>query len=92
MELNLEFHLYFSKISGSQELFQTISQLRKKIFRFYHSHIIMSQNPLKYINDHKELVEALKGKNNKNPRKIMEKHIGRSRKIFMDFYNKFYFS
>jgi DNA-binding GntR family transcriptional regulator len=92
MELNLEFHLYFSKITGSRELLDTISQLRRKLYRFYYSHIIMAHGPFKYVNDHKEIIEALRGKINKNPRKIMERHIERSRKIFMNFYSKFYMS
>jgi DNA-binding GntR family transcriptional regulator len=90
MDFNLEFHLYFPKITGSMELLDTILWLRRKIHRFHYSQIIMDHGPLKYVNDHKEIVEALKGNIKKNPRKIMERHIERSRKKLMNFYSKFY--
>ena len=34
LTLNTEFHLFFPRRSGSGELLETISQLRKRIFRF----------------------------------------------------------
>lgn len=87
--LNIDFHLYFPKVTGSEELFDAIAQLRKRIFRFYYAQITMYDDPEQYVKDHQEIVGALRGKINKKPEKLMERHIDRARKSFLDFYKKF---
>ena len=87
--LNFDFHLLFPKITESKELIDTTSQLRKKIFRFYYSHIILANDPENYINDHQEIIDALRGKTAKKPEKLMENHVDRARRSFLEFYRKF---
>jgi len=89
LSLNFDFHLLFPKITESKEMIDTISQLRKKIFRFYYSHIILANDPEHYINDHQEIVNALRGKTAKKPEKLMENHVDRARRSFLEFYRKF---
>lgn len=87
--LDFEFHLFFPKITESRALIDDISQLRRRIFRFHYSHIILAHDPEQYINDHQEIVDALRGKTKNKPEKLMEKHIDRARKSFLDFHRKF---
>lgn len=89
LTLNFEFHLFFARATGSKELLDTISQLRKRIFRFIHSHVALAHNPGQYVSDHQEIIDALRGKTNKKPEKIMERHIEFARKSFLDFYRGF---
>ena len=86
LTLNFEFHLFFARATGSKELLDAISQLRKRIFRFIYSHVALAHNPDRYVSDHQEIIDALRGKNNKKPEKIMERHIEFARKSFLDFY------
>ncbi len=89
LTLNFEFHLFFPKVTQSAELFDTISQLRKRIFRFYYTQIIVDENFEQYVTDHQRIVDALRGKINQKPEKLMEKHIEAGRKSFLNFYKKF---
>lgn len=86
---NFEFHLFFARATGSKELFDAISQLRKRIFRFIYSHVALAQNPDQYVSDHQEIIDSLRGRSNKKPEKIMERHIELARKSFLDFYRGF---
>jgi DNA-binding GntR family transcriptional regulator len=86
LALNFEFHLFFARATGSKELLDAISQLRKRIFRFIYSHVTLAHNPEQYVSDHQEIIDALRRKNNKKPEKIMERHIEFARKSFLDFY------
>ena len=88
-----EFHMFFPRKAGSQELLDIISQLRKRTFRVqYHKIILLSRASRwasRYVSDHDEIINALNGKNKKNPAKLMEAHIERARKAFLDFYKEF---
>jgi DNA-binding GntR family transcriptional regulator len=89
LTLNFEFHLFFAKVSGSKELYDAIAALRKRVFRFYHAHIMLAHDPDRYVQFHREIIDALKKKNRARPEKIMEKHIEHARKSFLDFYRGF---
>jgi DNA-binding GntR family transcriptional regulator len=89
LALNIDFHLFFPKATQSAELLDTISQLRKKIFRFYYTQIIVDEKFEQYVKDHQEIVDALRGKTGKKPEKLMEKHIESGRRSFLNFYKKF---
>ena len=89
LALNIDFHLFFPKATQSAELFDTISQLRKRVFRFYYTQIIVDEKFEQYVKDHQEIVDALRGKTGKKPEKLMEKHIESGRRSFLNFYKKF---
>jgi DNA-binding GntR family transcriptional regulator len=89
LTLNFEFHLFFARVAESRELLDTISQLRKRIFRFIYSHVTLAHNSEQYVKDHQEIVDVLRGKIKKRPEKIMERHIDYSRKSFLQFYRGF---
>jgi DNA-binding GntR family transcriptional regulator len=87
--INMEFHLLFPRLAGSTELLDVISQLRKSTFRFYYAQITAVHNSEKNIEDHQDLIDALREKSKKNPLKILETHIERTRKSFIEFYRMF---
>ena len=89
LTLNIDFHLFFAKATQSAELLDTISQLRKRVFRFYYTQIIVDEKFEQYVKDHEEIVHALRGKSGKKPEKLMEKHIESGRRSFLNFYKKF---
>jgi DNA-binding GntR family transcriptional regulator len=81
LNLNIEFHLFFPRIAGSEELLEAISQLRKRIFRFAFWQVITDHETEQYLKDHQKIIDALMGKTKEKPKKIMERHIDRSRKF-----------
>jgi DNA-binding GntR family transcriptional regulator len=89
LTINIDFHLLFPRVTGSAELFDILSQLRKRTFRFYYAQITMVNDPEQYVNDHQEIIDALRGRIHEKPEKLMEKHIDRTRKSFLNFYRKF---
>jgi DNA-binding GntR family transcriptional regulator len=89
LTLNMEFHFFFPRTTQSRELLDTISQLRKRTFRYSYAQITLAHDAEEYLEDHQEIIDALRGKTNKLPDKIMEKHIERSRKSLLKFYRKF---
>lgn len=89
LTINNDFHLLFPRVTGSAELFDILSQLRKRTFRFYYAQITMVHDPEQYVDDHQEIIDALRGKIHKKPGKLMQKHIDRTRKSFLNFYRKF---
>jgi DNA-binding GntR family transcriptional regulator len=88
LTLNIEFHLFFARMSGSEELLEAISQLRKRIFRFAYSQVIADHETKDYLGDHQEMIDALMDKTREKPEKIMKRHVDRSRKSFLGFYKK----
>jgi DNA-binding GntR family transcriptional regulator len=89
LTLNFEFHLFFARRSQSRELLDAISQLRKRIFRFYHAHVALAHNQKQYVEDHQEIIDALTGKIDKKPQRLIEAHIDRARSSIMAFYRDF---
>jgi DNA-binding GntR family transcriptional regulator len=84
--LSIDFHLFFPKITDSSELLETISQLRKRVFRFYYGHLTLVHNSHQHLKDHDEILEALSGKTGKKPEKLMEAHIERTRKDLLEYF------
>jgi len=89
--LSFEFHFFFPRATGSRELLETISQLRKRAFRFQYGHLMQVHNSRLYTKDHQDIIDALKGKTKKKPEKLMEAHMERTRKAIWDYYRMFGF-
>ena len=87
--LSFEFHFFFPRATGSRELLDAISQLRKRAFRFHYGHLTQVHNSAQYTKDHQDIIDALKGKTRKKPEKLMEAHIERTRKAMWDYYRMF---
>ena len=87
--LNYEFHMYFAKKTGSKDLLEIISMLRTRLYRLHNLSVIMYGGPLKYMEDHVKIIEALKGKPGKKPEEAVVNHIEHARKAFTEFYKKF---
>jgi len=49
----------------------------------------MYHDPGQYVKDHWDILEALKGDTKKRPERLMEEHIDRARRSFLEFYRKF---
>jgi DNA-binding GntR family transcriptional regulator len=89
LALNIEFHLFFPKMTGSSELLDTLSQLKNRAFRFQYTQIIVDDQFEQYVDDHQEIIDALRGKGKEKAEILMERHIDRGRKSFLEFYKKF---
>jgi DNA-binding GntR family transcriptional regulator len=89
--LSFEYHFFFPRATGSRELLDAISQLRKRALRFHYGHLIQVHNSERYTKDHQDIVDALKGKTKNKPEKLMEAHIERTRKAIWDYYRMFGF-
>ena len=89
LALNIEFHLLFAKLTESTELYDTLCQLKNRAFRFQYAQIIVDDQFEHYVNDHQEIIDALRGKGDEKPHVLMERHIDRGRRSFLDFYRKF---
>jgi DNA-binding GntR family transcriptional regulator len=89
LTLNFEFHLFFARKTESRELLDTITQLRTRIFRFYYAQITLRQDTDQWVRDHQDVVDALAGRIEAKPHKIMEKHIDHARQYFLSYYRRF---
>jgi len=69
LTLNIEFHLFFARKTGSGELLEAISQLRKRIFRFAYAQVMIDHLRGQYLKDHQDLIDALRGKIKEKPEK-----------------------
>ena len=89
--LSFEFHYFFARATGSKELLDTISQLRKKVFRIQYGHLLQVHDSDRYMKDHQDIIDALKGKTKNKPEKLLEAHIERTRKAMWEYYRMFGF-
>ena len=89
LTLNFEFHLFFARKAESRELLDTMTQLRTRIFRFYYAQITLREDTEQWVKDHQDIVDALAGRVNAKPHKIMERHIDHARQHFLTFYRSF---
>jgi DNA-binding GntR family transcriptional regulator len=89
LTLNIEFHLFFARKTGSGELLEAISQLRKRVFRFAYFQVMSDHRTAQYLKDHQDLIDALRGKIKEKPEKIMGRHVDYTRKSFLNFYRNF---
>lgn len=89
LTLNIEFHLFFARKTGSGELLEAISQLRKRVFRFAYFQVMSEHRTAQYLKDHQDLIDALRGKIKEKPEKIMGRHVDYTRKSFLNFYRNF---
>jgi DNA-binding GntR family transcriptional regulator len=89
--LSFEFHLFFPKLTESSEMLDTISLLRKRLFRVQYGHLTLAHNSDQYLKDHQEILDSLSGRTRQRPEQLMEAHIERSRKALWDYYQMFGF-
>lgn len=89
--LSFDFHSFFPRLTESSELLDTISMLRKKIFRVQYGHLTLAHNSDQYLKDHQEIIDALSGRTKNRPELLMEAHIERSRKALWDYHQMFGF-
>jgi len=58
------------------------SNARMKVYE----HLTLVHNSEYYLKEHQDIIDALRGKTNKRPEKLMESHIERTRKDLLDYY------
>lgn len=85
---NDEFHLLFPRLTQSNELLETISMLRERVTRFHSTQITMQHDSKLYVLDHQNIIDALK-EGRKGLSELMETHVDRTRRSFVDFYKNF---
>lgn len=89
LENNTKFHFYIAELSRNQNLFNTIAQLQRRVFRYGYLAITIPGHIEKYIATHKKIIEALSEKNSVNADRTMKKHLIDVREILADFLEKF---
>jgi GntR family transcriptional repressor for pyruvate dehydrogenase complex len=80
MEFDTEFHIAVAKAAHNSVLLETMIFLAKGLTDSMWVNIKEKRweqpgNPLKYIKEHKEIIDAIKNKNKEDARKKMNKHL-----------------
>jgi DNA-binding GntR family transcriptional regulator len=86
ISLNMAFHLFFAEKTGSAELTRTIDLLLGQIMRLLYVRIAVGSDATLYIEEHREILDSLQGKSEKSPVETLEKHLERSRRSVLRFY------
>ena len=89
LENNTKFHLYISGIGGNQNLFNTIQQFQRRVFRYGYLAISIPGHIENYISIHKKIIEAMTKKNSNGAERFMKKHLMEVRDILADFLEKY---
>jgi DNA-binding GntR family transcriptional regulator len=89
LENNTRFHLYISGVGGNQNLFNTIRQFQRRVFRYGYLAISIPGHTENYISIHKKVIEALINKNSDGAEQFMKKHLMEVRDILADFLEKY---
>jgi DNA-binding GntR family transcriptional regulator len=89
--LTFDFHFFFPRLTGSSELLDIISMLRKRLLRVQYGHLTLAHNSDQYLKDHQDIIDALSGRTKDKPELLMEAHVERSRKALWDYHQMFGF-
>jgi DNA-binding GntR family transcriptional regulator len=86
ISLNMSFHLFFAEKTGSAELARTIALLLGQIMRLLYVRIAVGADATLYIEEHQKILDSLQGKSETSPVETLGKHIERSRRSVLRFY------
>ena len=89
LENNTKFHLHISEIGKNQNLFNTIQQFQRRVFRYGYLAISIPGHIGNYISIHRKVIEALINKDSNNAEQFMKKHLMEVRDILADFLEKY---
>ncbi len=80
-DLNTQFHEMIYKAAGSQKLYGLINNFTDFIYRYRRSLLNSPEYARVSLNDHKEMVAAMREKNPKKVERLVRKHILRGKEI-----------
>jgi DNA-binding GntR family transcriptional regulator len=86
---NNRFHLFFHERAKNTELNEIIRKLRNKVFRYRYIGITIPGKTEQYVQDHEEILAALRSGSRKRASRLMEMHVDRVKKILLDYFDKF---
>ena len=84
---NSAFHEIFRKQCGNHKMPWIANEIRQRIFRYLFSSLLTSLKK-EYIEDHENIIDAVRRKNPPEARKAMEKHISRGKDFLLRFLNQ----
>ena len=86
-KLNLSFHALFWDRCGNAKLKQVVNQLRRRIFRFRYTSL-MVVSFMDYFHDHEAIIEAVKQKDPEAAADAMSDHISRALRVLVDHFHR----
>ena len=72
---DMEFHDIIFDATGNPRLIQIIGNLREQFYRYRLEYVKDTDYHIVLLNEHKELVNAIRASKKEEARKIMKKHI-----------------
>jgi DNA-binding GntR family transcriptional regulator len=84
---NSAFHEIFRKQCGNHKMPWITNEIRQRIFRYLFSSLLTSLKN-EYIEDHENIIDAVRRKNPTEACKAMEKHISRAKDFLLRFLNQ----
>jgi len=83
MQLNTQFHEIIYKAAGSQKLYALINNFRDFIYRYRRPLLNSSDYARLSLNDHEEMVAAMREKDQEKVERLVKKHILRGKEIII---------
>lgn len=83
MQLNTQFHEIIYKAAGSQKLYALINNFRDFIYRYRRPLLNSPDYAMLSLNDHEEMVAAMREKNQEKVEQLVKKHILRGKEIII---------
>ncbi len=81
---NAAFHEIFRKHCGNHQMPWIVNEIRQRIFRYLFSSLLTSLNK-EYLEDHENIIDAVRRKNPKEAGEAMENHISRAKEFLLHF-------
>ena len=85
--LNLLFHGLFWDRCGNAKLKQVVNQLRRRIFRFRYTSLMVASF-MDYFHDHEAIISAVRQKDPEAAAVAMSDHISRALKVLVDHFHR----
>lgn len=87
-QYNIRLHMSLIQASGNENLVTTIRSLRNRIYRTHYIGITIPGHYEEYIEDHREILDAMSKKDSVKARSLMENHIQRTKNILINYLEK----
>ena len=84
MTMNANLHDYFRNNCGNEKMNWLINEIRSRVTRYRYSAIIITSLE-DYIDDHDQIIDAVKQRDAQKARQAMKTHIKRARDILLKF-------
>lgn len=89
LQINTEFHIFFSKHSGNKTLFQMLENLKLRIYPYRYITIRIPHHLEEYIKHHERILEGLEANDGKMVAAYMKLHSETVRDVLINYLNQF---